>query len=109
MDSLESTSLEGLFYVALEHYRALGDRDGWIRNMNAYVHLFPGHYQTHLAYGLALLEDDARRYLRPAGSYFRRAYVLSGKGPEVPDLVRSEFYERGMAEAWETFRLEYLN
>jgi lysophospholipase L1-like esterase len=109
VDSLQNASLDDVFYLAVDQYRMSGDRDGWIRNMNAYVHLFPGNYRTHLAYGLALLDDDAQRYLGPAASYFRRAYILSGKGPEVPDLLRSEFRERGLTGVWESFRSEYLN
>jgi hypothetical protein len=109
MDSLEGATLDDVFYLALDQYRKSGDRDGWIRNMNAYIHLFPGNYRTHLAYGLALLDDDPQRYLGPAASYFRRAFVLSGRGPEVPDLLRSEFIDRGMAGVWERFRSEYLN
>jgi len=108
VESLQGASIENVFYLALDRYRSDGDRDGWIKNMNAYVRLFPGNYRTHLAYGLALLDDD-QRYLRPAAIYFRRAYVLSGKGPEVPDLLRSEFGQRGMSGVWETFRDEYLN
>jgi lysophospholipase L1-like esterase len=109
IDSLRDATLDDVFYLALDQYRTTGDRDGWIRNMNAYVHLFPGNYRTHLAYGLALLDDDPQRYIGPAASYFRRAFVLSGRGPEVPDLLRSEFSERGMAGAWEPFSSEYLN
>jgi len=109
VDSLQGASIDDVFYLALDWYRISADRDGWIKNMNAYVHLFPGNYRSHLAYGLALLDDDPQRYMRPAASYFRRAFVLSGKGPEVPDLLRSEFNVRGMAGSWETFRAEYLN
>jgi lysophospholipase L1-like esterase len=108
LDSLEGASAQDFFFLALDRYRALGDKSQWISNMNAYVHLFPGHYESHLLYGLALLADDPATHLEPAGIYFRRAYFLSRRDPEVVEVIRSELFSRGMAASWDSYRRRYL-
>jgi hypothetical protein len=106
--SLEGAVPEDLFFLALDRYRQQGNRDEWIRNLNAYIHLFAGHYQSHLAYGVALLEDDVRANLDPAGSYIRRAYYLSGRNPGVVEIAREALVGQGAGGAWESFRARFL-
>jgi lysophospholipase L1-like esterase len=108
LDSLRNTAPNDLFFIALDLYRQSGNRDEWIRNMNAYIHIFAGHYQSHLAYGVALLEDDARANLEPAGAYIRRAYALSNEDPEVVEVARQTLVAHGLGSVWEPFRARYL-
>jgi hypothetical protein len=76
--------------------------------MNSYIHLYPGQHESHLAYGMALLTADPRGYLDPAGGYFRRAYVLSERDPEIRELIRQALFEQGVGAAWDAFQLRYL-
>ncbi len=108
IDSLEAASADDLFYLALDYYRLNGQRDEWIRNMNAYVHVFNGHHESHLAYGVALLEDGGTAYLEQAGAYIRRAYTLSGYDPEVRETAREALEGLGLSNQWERFRSTYL-
>jgi len=99
---------EDLFQTTVEYYYLSGNREEWIRNMNAYVYLFPGHFASHLAYGIAVLSDDPGRNVEMAASYFRQAFLLSQKSAEIRDVIRSEFSRLGIGPLWPAFEIQYL-
>jgi lysophospholipase L1-like esterase len=99
---------EDLFHTTLEYYYRSGNREEWIRNMNAYVHLFPGDFGSHLAYGIALLTDDPGGNLDMAASYFRQAYLVSQRREDVRYTIESEFSRMGIAHLWPAFEIQYL-
>ena len=108
VDAIRVRGVEDLFFTALEFYRADGNRDEWIRNLNGYLQVYPGHYQAHLAYAAALLEDDPRANIDMAGVYFQTAYRLSGRDPEVLALARQSVVNAGLGAVWSSFEARYL-
>lgn len=107
VDAIRGSEGDDLFFTALDIYLANGNRDEWIRNMNAYVQVYPGHYQSHLAYAVAMLEDDAKN-IDLAGTYVRTAYVLSGRDPEVAAVARQALVNAGLGAIWPLFESRYL-
>ncbi len=108
IDSLREEEVDDLFFAAIDYYRSIGDRDEWIRNMNAYIHIFAGHHESHLAYGIALLEDGGPMLLDQAGAYIRRAYALSGYDPGVVEVAREALEQMGLGSLWDRFEQTYL-
>ena len=107
IEALREAGTEEMFYLALDRYREI-DRDEWIRNMNAYIHLFAGHHESYLAYGVALLEDQGRLALDQAGNYIGLAYTLSDEDPEVAAVARQALEDQRLGSLWEPFRARYL-
>lgn len=105
---IQSEPISEYFYIALDEYARLGYQDEWLRNMNSYIHLYPGQPEAHLAYGTAMLEANPREYLEPAGGYFRKAWLLSERDPEIREQIRETIYDAGMGAAWDAFQLRYL-
>jgi hypothetical protein len=97
-----------VFHATLEYYYRSGNREEWIRNMNAYIHLFRGHFASHLAYGIALISDDPESNIDMAASYFRQAFLLSQRSEEVRNAIESEFSRVGIATLWPAFEIQYL-
>jgi len=99
---------EDLLGTTLEYYDLIGNRDEWIRNLNAYIYLFPGDPRSHYAYGIGLLIDDPAANLDRAASYLRQAYLLSNRSESLKEAIRSEFQRIGAAMLWPAFDIQYL-